>query len=82
MDDTKILAIVEERTRLLPDMDRRLRDMAETQAAMDIKVARNEEDIQKVTKKVDNLNILDKVWNGINTVAVAIMIYLQTGKIP
>jgi hypothetical protein len=82
MDENNILAIVEERTRLLPDMDRRLRGVAENQAELKTKVDRNCNDIQELDDRVDKLKVLDKVWNGINSLVLAVLIYLQTGKYP
>ena len=89
MEDSQLLARIEERTRLLPDMDKRLRQVTENQRALTSRVDRNERDINqncqdivKVDEKVDNLKIWDRVWNGINSVVLAVLMDLQTGKIP
>jgi hypothetical protein len=89
MEDGKILAIVEERTRLLPEMDRRLREVTESQKVLSTRVDRTEKDIQvnrqeinAIDDKVDNLKIWDRVWNGVNSLVLAVLIYLQTGKMP
>jgi hypothetical protein len=89
MEDGKILAIVEERTRLLPEMDRRLREVSENQKILNTRVDRTEKDIQAnhqeinaIDDKVDNLKIWDRVWNGINSLVLAVLIYLQTGRMP
>jgi hypothetical protein len=89
MEDGKILAIVEERTRLLPEMDRRLREVTESQKVLSTRVDRTEKDIQvnrqeinAIDDKVDNLKIWDRVWNGINSLVLAVLIYLQTGRMP
>jgi hypothetical protein len=89
MEDGKILAIVEERTRLLPEMDRRLREVTESQKVLSTRVDRTEDDIKTdrqkidaIDDKVDNLKIWDRVWNGINSLVLAVLIYLQTGRMP
>jgi hypothetical protein len=89
MEDGQILAIVEERTRLLPDMDKRLREVSENQKILNTRVDRTEKDIQvnrqkidAIDDKVDNLKIWDRVWNGVNSLVLAVLIYLQTGKMP
>jgi hypothetical protein len=82
MDDSKILAIVEERTRLLPEMDKRLRLVAENQKELNSRVGRNENDIKDVIDKVDNLKIWDRVWNGLNSAALVVIVWLMTGKTP
>lgn len=81
-DDNSILAIVEERTRLLPDMDHRLRDLTKNQASITTKVNRNTQDIKEIDGKVDKLKALDRAWTSINSIALAVLIYFQTGKMP
>ena len=89
MDDARILAIVEERTRVLPDMDKRLRELSENQASMNTAIGHNRDDIKdlfgkhdKLDDKVEELKIADRIWNGINSLVVAVLIFWQTGKFP
>ena len=55
------IAVILERTKILPDMDRRMREMDKKQSAICEKVHHNEKDITDLQKKSDSWDLINSI---------------------